>query len=175
MVLLEHLWTLAIEEHFYLLWPTLLALSLATARRYRVVAACAAGMLVLVLALPWPTAIAPVKDSYVRGAPILFGCVLAFVLRSSRARTLLRRARACSRGFGGSSHRPRLRRPLGTACRCPSRPRQPARMGRGRSDHRRRRLPRATSASAGWPYLRGSRGAADARTGSISSTSRCCP
>ena len=92
MVLLDHLWTLAIEEHFYLLWPTLLTLSLARSRPARAAATALVVAAVVVLVVPWAAAVAPVKDSYVRGAPILFGCLLALALRSPSVTALLRRA-----------------------------------------------------------------------------------
>lgn len=84
--LLDHTWTLAIEEHFYVLWPVLLVL---TARFFRgravawvsVIALAAAGIvLVAVLGRGWPESIDAVRGSYLRGVPIFWGVALAVLL-----------------------------------------------------------------------------------------------
>ncbi len=84
--LLEHTWTLAIEEHFYLFWPPVLTLLLgavAARRRFAwVLVALAAGALVIA----WPGGVDAVRGSYVRGVPIVWGALLAMTLRASVVR-----------------------------------------------------------------------------------------
>ena len=82
--LLEHTWTLAIEEHFYLVWP-LLVLALGSAsRRLRSVGWTGLTVVVVLFVLPWPDLIAPVKLSYERGIPIVWGSLLALAVATPR-------------------------------------------------------------------------------------------
>ena len=74
-VLLDHTWTLAIEEHFYLLWPVLVLLL--TERRLRALGLGVAAVLAVVVLTPWPDAVEGVRGSYLRGAPIVWGSALA--------------------------------------------------------------------------------------------------
>lgn len=79
--LLEHTWTLAIEEHFYALWPVLL-IGLFSRRwwlRLTVVAVCV--VLLAVLFSPWPEPITHVRATYLRGFPIVWGSILAWATR----------------------------------------------------------------------------------------------
>ncbi|HUJ40888.1 MAG TPA: acyltransferase [Candidatus Acidoferrales bacterium] len=79
-----HLWSLAIEEQFYLLWPTSLVL-LAPAKRLRVVS------LLILAALPWrifqvlfchlPEGVVYERTD-LRIDTILFGCMLALLIRT---------------------------------------------------------------------------------------------
>lgn len=82
--LLEHTWTLSLEEHFYLLWPGLVVGFLAP-RRWRVLAVVAAVAALFVLASPW---VLPdgIREAYARGTPMIYGSLAAIVwwrLRSS--------------------------------------------------------------------------------------------
>ena len=80
-VLLEHTWTLAIEEHFYLVWPILVILLTSRSVRLRTVGVTTALVLSAIVLTRWPEAIEGVRGSYVRGAPIIWGSLLAALLR----------------------------------------------------------------------------------------------
>lgn len=92
--LLEHTWTLAIEEHFYLLWPPALVLLLAASVRRRRLGRLLLGLAVLALVLRWPGGLDPVRASYLRGVPIVWGAVLAVALRDAHLRPAWERHRA---------------------------------------------------------------------------------
>lgn len=79
--LLDHTWTLAIEEHFYALWPAALALLLGRSRGRRIAGGLFVAVVCLLIALPWPDSIDGVRGSYLRGVPIVWGSLLAIVLR----------------------------------------------------------------------------------------------
>lgn len=77
---LQHTWSLAVEEQFYLLWPlALLALLHLGARaRWFTLGAVTVGMLVGLCLLPASALYLP----FTRGGDILVGCMLALALRN---------------------------------------------------------------------------------------------
>ncbi len=82
--LLQHLWSLAVEEQFYLLWPILLGLGLTRLRRYRLLTAILAGAAVStgLMALLYQPDADPSRLYYgtdTRAAGLLIGAALAFV------------------------------------------------------------------------------------------------
>lgn len=72
--LLEHTWTLAIEEHFYVVWPILLILLLQRRLRWLGVAGVVAA--VVAVSIDWGQFDA-VRGTYLRGSAIVWGSVLA--------------------------------------------------------------------------------------------------
>lgn len=80
-LLLEHTWTLAIEEHFYLLWPLLVILWMSRRGPVRAVGMVVTAVLAALVLLPWPEAFEGVRGSYLRGAPIVWGSLAAALLR----------------------------------------------------------------------------------------------
>lgn len=78
--LLEHTWTLAIEEHFYLVWPVLVVLLTAARARFRVLGGVLAVAVLAVLLAAWPPWLEAVRGTYLRGAPIVWGSILAVVI-----------------------------------------------------------------------------------------------
>lgn len=83
--LLQHLWSLAVEEQYYLLWPLILIALLATRRRWLLLlvpTALAAGSLILMGQLfhygEDPSRVYYGTDTHI--APILIGSILAIVL-----------------------------------------------------------------------------------------------
>lgn len=79
--LLDHTWTLAIEEHFYAVWPILLVGLCAGRRWTRIMTALVALAIVAIVLTPWPEPIADVRGTYLRGFPIIWGSLLAAVAR----------------------------------------------------------------------------------------------
>lgn len=82
--LLEHTWTLAIEEHFYAVWPILLTALVARRVWIWVVAVAVALALLVLLFTPWPEPITDVRRTYLRGFPIIWGSLLAWAVRPPR-------------------------------------------------------------------------------------------
>lgn len=83
--LLQHTWTLALEEQFYLVWPVLLLLIL-RARRLAWLVAAAWAVLELVDGVAGQP---PVLHTYARAAGLPLGCALAFGMRSPGVRRWL--------------------------------------------------------------------------------------
>lgn len=78
--LLEHTWTLAIEEHFYFLWPPLLIALFSRRRVVQIAGATLIAVALVLLFTPWAESIRHVRGTYLRGFPIALGAVLAIVL-----------------------------------------------------------------------------------------------
>ena len=76
----SHLWSLAVEEHFYLIWP--IALVWATPRYGRQVAMWGAVSCALwrVASSSWPSSAFPLFRTDYRLDSLLWGCVIGFVL-----------------------------------------------------------------------------------------------
>lgn len=76
--LLEHTWTLSLEEHYYLAWPVLLVAALGLRRSWRPLAGAllvlTAVVAAIVLLLP-----AGALGAYVRGVPMLVGSAAALL------------------------------------------------------------------------------------------------
>jgi peptidoglycan/LPS O-acetylase OafA/YrhL len=84
-LLLEHTWTLSLEEHFYFVWPLLLVLMLSRSRARRLLGGGGVVLLLALMTLHWPAGIDAVRASYLRGAPIVWGCLLALALHRWRS------------------------------------------------------------------------------------------
>ena len=98
--LLRHLWSLAVEEQFYLLWPPIVALGIGIgARRHRlarltVVALAIAGASALLMAQLHDPAVDPSRIYYgtdTRATGLLLGAALAFVWRPGDRRARAKR------------------------------------------------------------------------------------
>jgi peptidoglycan/LPS O-acetylase OafA/YrhL len=79
---LSHLWTLAVEEQFYLVWPALLVVAV---RRNRVAATLAAGFLGVVSFLPDAKSR---PETYLLLAPLVAGSTVVLVLATVRSERL---------------------------------------------------------------------------------------
>jgi peptidoglycan/LPS O-acetylase OafA/YrhL len=97
--LLQHLWSLAVEEQFYLLWPVLLVAAVAFGRRrslLRLPLGLAGGSLVVMAVLYHPGA-DPARVYYgtdTHVAPMLIGAALAVLVASTDSSRRLRPRRA---------------------------------------------------------------------------------
>ena len=82
--LLQHLWSLAIEEQFYLVWPLVLALLVGRLHRVGISGSSSAARLPLrvLMAVLWQPGSEPTRVYYgtdTRAAGLLIGAALAFV------------------------------------------------------------------------------------------------
>ena len=82
--LFQHLWSLAVEEQFYLIWPPLFALAMAHWKRWRVLLAVLGGAAIstILMASLFHTGVDPSRVYYgtdTRAAELLIGAALAFV------------------------------------------------------------------------------------------------
>ena len=82
--LLDHTWTLALEEQFYLVWPLLLLIAGRHSGRYRWVPALT--LIVFILILDLVTGRDGVIHSYVRAMGLPVGCALALTSAALRER-----------------------------------------------------------------------------------------
>jgi len=97
--LLRHLWSLAVEEQFYLLWPPLFLLALRLRRRAAVpivvgLAALGSTVLMWVLFTPGTDTSRVFYGTDTRAAPILIGVLLAFLWRPGALPDVRNRVRA---------------------------------------------------------------------------------
>jgi peptidoglycan/LPS O-acetylase OafA/YrhL len=92
---ISHLWSLSVEEHFYLLWPVLLAVC-GLAASYRLAWACVAGCLsarwLALVTLPPEVSRRIDVWTFTRFDDIAVGCLLAFLARSPDWRARFDRA-----------------------------------------------------------------------------------
>jgi peptidoglycan/LPS O-acetylase OafA/YrhL len=88
----QHLWSLSVEEHFYVLWPGLLVwIGVRSAQRWAAYSAIGFGMWRVVneqmqLPMRYLPAIAPHFRTDLRLDALLWGCVVAFLLHDERSR-----------------------------------------------------------------------------------------
>jgi len=100
--LYQHLWSLAVEEQFYLIWPPLFALAIAHWKRWRVLLAVFGGAAIstILMASLFHTGVDPSRVYYgtdTRAAELLVGAALAFVWQPGMPR-------AWGRGIAGRIH-----------------------------------------------------------------------
>ncbi len=82
--LLKHLWSLAVEEQFYLIWPPLFALGISRLRERKVILGvlAAAGLSTVLMAILFQPGVDPSRIYYgtdTRASELLIGAALAFV------------------------------------------------------------------------------------------------
>ncbi len=82
--LLKHLWSLAVEEQFYLIWPPLFALGISRLRERKMILGVlgAAGLSTVLMAILFQPGVDPSRIYYgtdTRAAELLIGAALAFV------------------------------------------------------------------------------------------------
>lgn len=79
----SHFWSLAVEEHFYLVWPFVFLLL----RRWALAVVVAFALIAAFIGLsPWPTladAYGSARWTYPAAAPIAFGCIAAYMVSSN--------------------------------------------------------------------------------------------
>jgi peptidoglycan/LPS O-acetylase OafA/YrhL len=91
---LEHLWSLAIEEQFYLIWPLLLLVLLRLSERLvdvgkvTIVLAAASFLVLAILAQPGLDNTRAYEGTDTRAGELLVGAALALLYRPSRIRTM---------------------------------------------------------------------------------------
>ncbi|MBV9425812.1 MAG: acyltransferase family protein [Solirubrobacterales bacterium] len=95
--LLQHYWSLSVEEQFYLVWPLVLAGGLAISRRAWVVwgTLVAAAVSITLMALLYHTGTDPSRVYYgtdTRAAPLMIGAIMAFGWPLGRMRARVGRA-----------------------------------------------------------------------------------
>ena len=95
----QHLWSLAVEEQFYLIWPLVLAVCLGTFGRRRLLYGVLAGMVgsAALAAVLWAPLVDPSRIYYgsdTRAPGLLAGVALAFVWPASRLATARARSPA---------------------------------------------------------------------------------
>lgn len=80
-VLLQHTWTLALEEQFYVCWPLLLIIALRSRRRaqFALLVLCLGAWVALIEA-PAHGELSFIRYTYVRAAGLPLGCLLAFAM-----------------------------------------------------------------------------------------------
>ena len=102
----RHLWSLAIEEQFYLLWPLLLPASLRRHGRRRTAQLAVAGAAASVWLMAATADIAAPERAYygtdTRAFGILLGCALAFAWRPDRFHATVRPAARCTLLLAGT-------------------------------------------------------------------------
>lgn len=80
-LLLQHVWTLALEEQFYVVWPVFILLTLRIPK-LRWLAAPAAGLWIALIVIPWHGFVGTVIDTtYLRASGLPFGCAIAIAYR----------------------------------------------------------------------------------------------
>jgi peptidoglycan/LPS O-acetylase OafA/YrhL len=107
MGVLEHMWSLSLEEQFYVLWPLVL-LFLIRKRRPAVIAAALAGGIVLVTGFRLTLTLGGAPESRMifgpdtRADALMIGCLLAFVIERLTTRSVARAAAVGAIVLGGA-------------------------------------------------------------------------